>query len=235
MSNVKTSLLITLLLALAIGYSFFCVVSYLNDWNKANSLGEKFLVGYTVLPAGGGLGDKFVEYPLHPPITFTRMPGTTIKFGGWEELREISYVRIVLFINPYCNTTVVISLSRNKSNMNVTIAELYLEGDKWHTVDKDINITRVYKEPWRVEPHEILALHVFSKEDAPISIYSDTYIWIEMRKAEAPPPPSLLMYFTNYLPQFSSGVSMILASKIPIEPIIARIKSIFKRKGKVID
>ena len=52
MSNVKTSLLITLLLALAIGYSFFCVVSYLNDWNRANSLGEKFLVGYTVLPAG---------------------------------------------------------------------------------------------------------------------------------------------------------------------------------------
>jgi hypothetical protein len=234
MSNVKTSWLITLLLALAIGYSFFCIVSYLNDWNRANSLGEKFLVGYTVLPAGGGLGDKLVEYPLHPPIIFTRMPGTTIKFGGWEELREISYVRIVLFINPYCNTTVVISLSRNKSNMNVIIAEPYLEGgrDKWHTVDRDINITRVYKEPWRVEPHETLALHIFSKEDTPINIHSDTYVWIEMRKAEAPPPPSLLTYFTNYLPQFSSGFSTILALKIPIESIIARIKSILKGKGK---
>src|SRR3989442_9446589 len=72
---------------------------------------SKGLLGFTVVPRGGGVGDKLSEEPVIPPTNFTRVGGTNFHYGPVQKTTKVEIINATLIMGAFENSNVTITLT----------------------------------------------------------------------------------------------------------------------------
>jgi len=141
------------------------------------------LVGFTVIPRGGGPGDVLSEQPIIPPTNFTRRGGTNLHYGPVQKTTEIDIVNITLIMGAYQTSNVTITITWG-NHSPLLILPFQMEGGVYGVFTASLD---VMSSPIIVAPGETVALNIASPNKT-FLFNSDSFVWLSLKEAPFPPP-----------------------------------------------
>lgn len=220
-----------------------------NSWsNSVTSPSEKTTLAFTILPAGGGKGDKLVSNPLIPSTTFNRggsiQGNDSIIFGPWEKTTKIIEIIVHPIIDVPQDSTINVTL--HFKDTLIPIGSFTAKGDPEYDLVTFVGWN--FKFTWAhfdvplesellILRGETGTIEIASQDTQNIAINSDTYIWFDVLQSEYNSIPSwseivvtnplsigIILLILPFL--FSSGIFYKTRSEIQKEDTLNVLKEI---------
>jgi len=171
------------------------------------------IIGYTLAPGGGGLGDYLTLYPVEPSWLI-RVPGSDFSFGPYDKARLLISVRVVPILASFIDTYVNVTVTVNEES--IFLGRVLVPGDgKQHTFDLRVENQSLY-----IPAGSKGYLHIIADPPhiegmgKPIFINTESYVWLEFLEAPYDLPPTFIDFLKTYGIAFLGILLPLLLPKI---------------------